>query len=63
MTPQLKTDGGTSDGRFLVEVSNELLEFGLSNKYIHQINENINENDLFALAKTYKIILNKILND
>ena len=63
VTPQLKTDGGTSDGRFLVEVSNELLEFGLSNKYIHQINENINEDDLFALAKTYTIILNKIFND
>jgi succinyl-diaminopimelate desuccinylase len=63
VTPQLKTDGGTSDGRFLVEVSTELLEFGLSNKYIHQINENINEDDLFALAKTYTIILNKIFND
>ena len=61
--PELKTDGGTSDGRFLVEVSTELLEFGLSNKYIHQINENINQDDLFALAKTYTIILNKIFND
>ena len=63
VTPQLKTDGGTSDGRFLVEVSTELLEFGLSNKYIHQINESINEDDLFDLAKTYTIILNKIFND
>lgn len=61
--PQLKTDGGTSDGRFLVDVSTEVLEFGLSNKYIHQINENINQNDLFALAKTYTIILDKIFND
>ncbi len=63
LKPQLKTDGGTSDGRFLVEVCTELLEFGLSNKYIHQINENINQDDLFALAKTYTIILNKIFND
>jgi succinyl-diaminopimelate desuccinylase len=61
--PQLKTDGGTSDGRFLVDVSTEVLEFGLSNKYIHQINENMNQNDLFALAKTYTIILDKIFND
>lgn len=61
--PELKTDGGTSDGRFLVEVCNELLEFGLSNKFIHQINENIAKDDLFAISETYLIILNKIFND
>lgn len=63
ISPQLKTDGGTSDGRFLVEICKELLEFGLSNKYIHQINENIQQSDLYDLANTYNIILNKIFND
>lgn len=60
VTPQLKTDGGTSDGRFLIDICSELLEFGLSNKYIHQINENIKQDDLFILFKTYKTILHKL---
>lgn len=63
LTPQQKTDGGTSDGRFLVEVCKELVEFGLSNKYIHQIDERIRTEDLYSLAKTYYLILNKIFND
>lgn len=63
ISTKLKTDGGTSDGRFLVEVSTELLEFGLSNKYIHQINESIDQDDLFSLTKAYTLILNKIFND
>jgi succinyl-diaminopimelate desuccinylase len=63
LMPSKKTDGGTSDGRFLVEVCKELVEFGLSNKYIHQINERIKTNDLHNLAKTYYLILNKIFND
>lgn len=58
-----KTDGGTSDGRFLVEVCNELLELGLSNKSIHQINENILKTDLFDLTNIYYIILDSIFND
>ena len=62
LTTQLKTDGGTSDGRFLVAVCKELVEFGLSNKYIHQINENINKDDLLAIAKTYEVILSKIFD-
>lgn len=57
-----KTDGGTSDGRFLVHICTELLEFGLSNKYIHQINENINHPDLYDLSNTYLTILNKIFS-
>jgi succinyl-diaminopimelate desuccinylase len=63
LTPQQKTDGGTSDGRFLVEVCTEIIEFGLSNKYIHQINERIKTDDLSSLADTYNLILNKIFND
>jgi succinyl-diaminopimelate desuccinylase len=61
-TPTFKTDGGTSDGRFLIEVCNELVEFGLSNKYIHQINERIKSSDLSNLSRTYYSILHKIFN-
>ncbi|MFN7095465.1 MAG: succinyl-diaminopimelate desuccinylase, partial [Burkholderiales bacterium] len=63
ITPQLKTDGGTSDGRFLVEVAKELVECGLSNMHIHQVGENICKTDLFDLANLYYIILNKIFNE
>ncbi|MDQ5922252.1 MAG: succinyl-diaminopimelate desuccinylase [Pseudomonadota bacterium] len=60
LTPQLKTDGGTSDGRFLIDVCTELLELGLSNRHIHQINENIPEEDLVRLCKIYLAILEHI---
>lgn len=68
INPLLKTDGGTSDGRFLINVCSELLEFGLSNKSIHQVNECIKTNDLVQLAKTYYTTLtlfneNKIIKD
>jgi succinyl-diaminopimelate desuccinylase len=57
ITPLLKTDGGTSDGRFLIEVCHELLEFGLNNKYIHQINESIKTSDLLQLTQVYHTVL------
>lgn len=63
LIPEQKTDGGTSDGRFLVEVCKEMVEFGLSNKYIHQIDERINADDLHNLATTYYLILTKIFNN
>ncbi len=63
LTPQQKTDGGTSDGRFLIDISHEIIEFGLSNIYIHQIDERIKTKDLYNLADTYFLILNKIFND
>lgn len=60
ITPDFKTDGGTSDGRFLIEVCDEILELGLSNKYIHQISERINKNDLYNLSNIYYTILTKM---
>lgn len=60
ISPEFKTDGGTSDGRFLINVCNEILELGLNNKYIHQISECIPKHDLFNLANIYYTILTKI---
>ena len=57
--PQLKTDGGASDSRFLVDICDELVEFGLTNRYIHQINERINHKELYNLAEIYLIVLHK----
>ncbi len=61
--PQLKTDGGTSDGRFLITVCNEIVEFGLTNKSIHQINECIKDTELVDLSNNYFKIISKIFNE
>lgn len=61
--PSLKTDGGTSDGRFLIKICSEILELGLINSSIHQINENTPLSDLLELGDMYYNILNKIFND
>lgn len=58
-----KTDGGTSDGRFLIEVSDEIIELGLRNASIHQLNEATSISDLTKLASIYSILLCKIFND
>lgn len=60
ITPQLKTDGGTSDGRFLVAVSKEIIECGLRNDSIHQVNEYTTSHDLLQLSKIYLDILDNI---
>lgn len=63
LKPLLKTDGGTSDGRFLIDVCDELVEFGHINKSIHQINEFIKIDDLEKLMNIYYQVLNKIFNE
>lgn len=60
---EYRTDGGTSDGRFLTEISDELLELGFRNNSIHQINESILYSELDQLTKIYYSILCKIFND
>ena len=55
--PSVSTDGGTSDGRFMAKICNEVIEFGLINKSIHKINECVKEDDLMTLVEIYKNIL------
>lgn len=49
----MTTNGGTSDGRYLQNVCEQLIEFGSCNDRIHQTNERINLNDLETLVKIY----------
>ena len=58
--PKITADGGTSDGRFIAKICDQVVEFGLINKSIHQIDENIKEEDLSILSKIYEKILVKI---
>ena len=55
--PKLSTTGGTSDARFLKNIS-PCLEFGLVGKTMHKVDEAVSLNDLKKLAKIYANILN-----
>ena len=55
--PKLSTTGGTSDARFLKNIS-PCLEFGLVGKTMHKVDEAVSLNDLRKLTKIYANILN-----
>ena len=56
--PKLATDGGTSDARFIKDYC-EVVELGMINKTLHQINENVKISDLHKLTNIYFKILEK----
>ncbi len=58
--PQLNTGGGTSDGRFFAPLGSEVLELGLVNTTIHQIDERTPIADLDRLNATYYDIIRRI---
>ena len=53
---EMATDGGTSDARFIKNYC-EVLELGLVNRTLHQVNENVNLSDLKELHDIYLRIL------
>lgn len=55
--PDANTGGGTSDGRFIAPLGTEVLEFGLINATIHQIDENTEIDHLDSLCRVYLRIL------
>ena len=54
--PDLATDGGTSDARFIKNYC-EVIELGIRNQTLHQIDEFIYLDDLDELTKIYYQIL------
>lgn len=58
---ELSTSGGTSDGRFIAPTGAQVLELGVLNATIHQINEHVNINELEPLAEIYEQILVELL--
>ena len=54
--PKLSTTGGTSDARFIKNIS-PCLEFGLVGKTMHKADEAVSLNDLKKLTKIYSLIL------
>ena len=61
-TPELSTSGGTSDGRFIADVCNEVVELGPINASIHKLDEHILLADLDALSRIYQLTLADILD-
>ncbi len=60
VTPDLNTGGGTSDGRFIAPLGSEVLELGLLNTTIHQVDERTPVADLDRLFATYYDILRRL---
>tara|TARA_Y100000590_G_C15743481_1_gene1021149 strand:+ start:511 stop:1692 length:1182 start_codon:yes stop_codon:yes gene_type:complete len=59
--PEIATDGGTSDARFIKDYC-EVLELGIINKTLHQVDEYVMIADLKNLQKLYFSILEKYFN-
>jgi len=61
--PQLSTTGGTSDGRFIATVCQQVMEFGPLNATIHKVNESIHVADLEPLKDVYRRTLEFLLTE
>ena len=59
--PTISTTGGTSDGRFISKLCDQVVEFGPINESIHKINENVIIDDIETLKDVYKLTISKIL--
>ncbi|QLE84711.1 succinyl-diaminopimelate desuccinylase [Shewanella sp. Scap07] len=55
--PRLSTSGGTSDGRFLSSAQTQVIELGLPNKTIHQVNEQVELAQVVRLYDIYRQLL------
>ena len=59
----LSTSGGTSDGRFIAPTGAQVVELGVRNATIHQVDEKVEVDDLGKLAQIYEKILENLLLD
>lgn len=59
--PEHSTGGGTSDGRFIAPTGAAIIELGVCNATIHQVDERVRVGELDVLARLYKGILERLL--
>ncbi|MFV9876041.1 MAG: succinyl-diaminopimelate desuccinylase [Rickettsiales endosymbiont of Dermacentor nuttalli] len=59
--PTLSTTGGTSDARFIKNIC-PVVEFGLTNKTAHKIDEHVSIEDITALTQIYYLTLKNYFN-
>ncbi len=58
---ELSTTGGTSDGRFIAKICNEVVEFGPLNATSHKINECVIVDDVEPLKNIYRKTLEQLV--
>ncbi|HZP89143.1 MAG TPA: M20/M25/M40 family metallo-hydrolase, partial [Burkholderiales bacterium] len=61
VTTELSTSGGTSDGRFIAQICEQVVEFGPINATIHKLNERVALSDIGALSRVYERLLRELL--
>ena len=59
LEPELSTSGGTSDGRFLIQLC-PVVDFGLPNASMHKVGEHARVEDIHALSRIYRRVLEKV---
>jgi succinyl-diaminopimelate desuccinylase len=59
--PAVTTTGGTSDGRFIAAIAEEIIEFGPLNDSIHKLNEYISLESFGPLTRIYENILERLM--
>ena len=58
--PLLSTSGGTSDGRFFANHDTQVIECGVRNHTIHQVNEYVPISDLLKIEQIYTQLLERL---
>jgi len=61
VTPEISTTGGTSDGRFIIDICPEVVEFGPVNRSIHKVNEAVSLGEIEPLADIYRLACEDLL--
>ena len=58
---ELSTTGGTSDGRFIARICEQVVEFGPPNGSIHKIDEHIEVAFIEPLKNVYRRVLEQLI--
>ena len=59
--PEINCTGGTSDGRFIIDICPEVAEFGPVNRSIHKVNEAVALAEIEPLAEVYRVAVEDLL--
>lgn len=60
-SPEFSTTGGTSDARYIAQYCSRVIELGVCNNTIHQVNECVLVEDIIALKNIYFAFLKTLL--
>jgi succinyl-diaminopimelate desuccinylase len=61
VSTELSTTGGTSDGRFIARICEQVVEFGPLNATIHKIDEHIDVSHIEPLKNVYRRVLEQLI--